>query len=123
LEIGTHSQNGSDFWGGSIGASRFYNRALSTSEVSQLYSFEASGLAIPIQPPTIISQPALATSGTGGNLHLSWPVASGTFQVQTADSPSGPWTTIAMPTFTNGANAVVTVSPTNQQQYFRLQER
>jgi hypothetical protein len=67
------------------------------------------------------AQPALAATGMAGGLQLSWPATSGTFQVQTADSPLGPWTTVGLPIITNGANAAVTVSPTNQQQYFRLQ--
>jgi hypothetical protein len=70
---------------------------------------------------TLPAQPTVAATGTGGKLQLAWPVASGSFLVQTATSPSGPWTTVALPMSTNGANAVVTVSPTNQQQYFRLQ--
>ena len=70
---------------------------------------------------TLPAPPAVAITGTGGNLQLSWPVASGAFQVQMAAGLAGPWTTITSPISTNGANAAVTVSPTNQQQYFRLQ--
>jgi hypothetical protein len=70
---------------------------------------------------TLPAQPALAATGMAGGLQLSWPATSGTFQVQTADSPLGPWTTVSLPIITNGVNAAVTVSPTNQQQYFRLQ--
>ncbi len=67
------------------------------------------------------AQPILGAAGMAGGLQLSWPVTSGTFQVQAADSPAGPWTTVSLPIITNGANAAITVSPTNQQQYFRLQ--
>jgi hypothetical protein len=66
-------------------------------------------------------QPSLVVTGAGQNLQLGWPVASGTFQVQTADNPLGPWTTIVLPMLTNGGNVSVTVWPTNQQQYYRLQ--
>ncbi len=69
---------------------------------------------------TLPAQPTLGTAKTGSGLQLSWPLATGTFQVQTANSLFGPWTTIALPVITNGANATVTVSPTNQQQYYRL---
>jgi len=66
-------------------------------------------------------QPAVSVTGTGAKMQLSWPIATGTFQVQTSDSMIGPWTTIVLPIITNGANASVIVSPTNQQQYFRLE--
>jgi hypothetical protein len=70
---------------------------------------------------TLPLQPSLAATGSGANLQLSWPIATGSFQVQTSDNIFGPWTTIVLPIITNGANAYVTVSSTNQQQYFRLQ--
>jgi hypothetical protein len=71
---------------------------------------------------TLPPQPFVAVTGAGANLQLSWPIASGSFQVQTSDSMLGPWTTIVLPIITNGANVYVTVpSTTNQQQYFRLQ--
>jgi hypothetical protein len=65
-------------------------------------------------------QPTLTTAMTGANLQLTWPVSTGTFQVQSADSPLGPWTNATLTITTNGANATVTVTATNQQQYFRL---
>lgn len=70
---------------------------------------------------TLPPQPAVAVTGASGKLQLSWPLATGTYQVQTSASPSGPWTAIILPVVTNGATATVTVSSTNQQQYFRLQ--
>jgi len=69
-----------------------------------------------ILPP----QPVLATTMTGANLQLTWPVSTGTFHVQSADSPLGPWADTTLTIVTNGANATVTVTATNQQQYFRL---
>jgi hypothetical protein len=69
-----------------------------------------------ILPP----QPVLATTITGANLQLTWPVSTGTFHVQSADNPLGPWADTTLTIITNGANATVTVTATNQQQYFRL---
>jgi hypothetical protein len=69
---------------------------------------------------TLPPQPALATAKTGANLQLTWPISTGTFQVQSANSASGPWTNTTLAITTNGASATVTVTATNQQQYFRL---
>ncbi len=66
------------------------------------------------------AQPILNTSPAGANLQLAWAISSETFQVQTAISPSGPWSTTSLSIITNGANATVTVTATNQQRYFRL---
>jgi hypothetical protein len=66
-------------------------------------------------------QPTLTTAVAGANLQLTWPVSTGTFQVQSANNPLGPWTNSTLPLTTNGANATVMVTATNQQQYFRLQ--
>jgi hypothetical protein len=68
-------------------------------------------------------QPVVTTAVTGTNLQLTWQVASGTFQVESASSPVGPWATntaSALSFVTNGANVTVTVTATNAQQYFRL---
>ncbi len=69
---------------------------------------------------TLPPAPKLALTAAGSNLQFSWPLADGTFTVQTASQPQGPWTTIVLPMTTNGGNVTVTCSPTNQQQYFRL---
>ena len=69
---------------------------------------------------TLPPQPTLTTAVTGAGLQLTWAVSTGTFQVQSADSPLGPWTNASMAIVTNGANVTVTVTATNQQQYFRL---
>ncbi|HEX9047572.1 MAG TPA: immunoglobulin domain-containing protein, partial [Verrucomicrobiae bacterium] len=70
-------------------------------------------------------QPTMAVAGInashGGGMQLTWQTNSGTFQVQCADSVAGPWTTVVLPLVTNGADVSVTVTPTNQHQYFRLQ--
>ena len=68
-------------------------------------------------------QPVITTVATGTNLQLTWQIASGTFQVESATSPVGPWitnTASALSFVTNGANVTVTVTATNAQQYFRL---
>ena len=72
--------------------------------------------AVTLPPP-----PSVAATGTGGKLQLAWPLASGTFQILTSGNPSGPWNPITLPLVTNGANVGATVTPTNQQQYYRLQ--
>jgi len=72
--------------------------------------------AVTLPPP-----PSVAATGTGGKLQLSWPLASGTFQILTSGNPAGPWNPITLPLVTNGANVGATVTPTNQQQYYRLQ--
>jgi hypothetical protein len=69
---------------------------------------------------TLPPQPTLTTAVAGANLQLTWPISTGTFQVQSADSPAGPWTDTPITIVTNGLNATVTVTATNQQQYFRL---
>ena len=70
---------------------------------------------------TLPSAPKLALTNAGSHLQFNWPLADGTFSVQTASQPQGPWTTIVLPLTTNGGNVTVTCNPTNQQQYFRLQ--
>ena len=65
-------------------------------------------------------QPTLATTMTSTNLQLSWALSSGSFQVQSADSPLGPWSILPLPLVTNGDNVTVMVQVTNQQEFFRL---
>jgi hypothetical protein len=66
-------------------------------------------------------QPTVSAVKAGpGSLQLSWPVNAGTFQVLGADKPQGPWNPVALPLTTNGASVSVSISVTNQQQYFRL---
>lgn len=66
------------------------------------------------------AQPTLGTALANGQLQFTWPLNSGTFQVQVAGQPTGPWTTLTLPLATNGANATSILNTTNQQQYFRL---
>ncbi len=75
----------------------------------------ASG-SVSASPPKI----ALQQSSQDGKLQLTWPIAAEAYQVLMANSPLGPWTVAVLPITTNGASVSVTVTPTNQQQYFRL---
>ena len=65
-------------------------------------------------------QPILTSQTIGANLQLTWDISTGTFQVQTANNPLGPWTNVDLPFITNGANVSVSVLVTNQQQYYKL---
>jgi hypothetical protein len=69
---------------------------------------------------TLPAQPTLTSAIAGANLQLTWPVSTGTFQVQSANSLAGPWSNAPLAIITNDANATVTVTAINQQQYFRL---
>jgi hypothetical protein len=66
------------------------------------------------------SQPNLSATVAGGKLQFSWSLGAGTFQVQTASQPTGPWTTLALPLTTDGVNVTCGLTSTNQQQYYRL---
>ena len=112
------------FWG-LLDEVSLYNRALSSNEIAAIYNAGSAGKCLlsanyvtgaAVLPP----QPTIATVKTGSNLQLTWPISAGTFHVQSADSPLGPWTDAIYTVTTNGANAIVTVTATNQQQYFRL---
>ena len=65
-------------------------------------------------------QPTMTTVKAGENLQLTWPISTGTFHVESADNPLGPWSDAALTITTNGASATVTVTPTDQHQFFRL---
>jgi hypothetical protein len=66
------------------------------------------------------AQPTLEATMANGQLQFTWPLNTGTFQVQVAGQPTGPWTTLTLPVADNGANATAVLNTTNQQQYFRL---
>ena len=66
------------------------------------------------------AQPTLAATMANGQVQFNWALNSGTFQVQVADQPTGPWTTLALPVVTNDASVTSVLTTTNQQQYFRL---
>src|SRR5208337_2231707 len=56
LTIGSDT-SGTDWWGGLIDDVRFYNRALSSNEVAQLYAYESTG---PVQPRTATASAVLS---------------------------------------------------------------
>jgi len=91
--------------------------------VSQVADKTANVLAVSYVSGAVVfpSGPTVQASKSGGNLQLSWPVGSGTYQVLTANSLTGPWQPVTVVILTNGANATVSVSVTNQQQFYRLQ--
>jgi len=64
LQMGTQSQSGSDFFGGSIDDVRFYDRALSANDVAYLYLQESQSTAL---PPQSLS----AQLGTGPNFNFN----------------------------------------------------
>ena len=66
------------------------------------------------------SQPTLGATFNAGQLQFNWSLSTGTYQVQTADQPSGPWTTVTLPYTTNGDNVSCSLVSTNQQKFFRL---
>jgi hypothetical protein len=71
--------------------------------------------------PGLLPQPKLTPVGrTHSGLQLGWTLGAGTFQVETAPSPVGPWTPIVLPLITNGNSVTVSVTPTNLRQFFRL---
>lgn len=65
-------------------------------------------------------QPALSITASGSGLLFGWSLDAGSFQVQTASQPAGPWTTLVLPLTTNGTTVNASCTGTNQQQYFRL---
>ncbi len=67
-------------------------------------------------PPAPVLTPAL----NGNSLKLSWPTAAGSYVVQSASKPSGPWSDTGLNVTLDGANSTVTLPPTNSQQFFRL---
>jgi hypothetical protein len=66
------------------------------------------------------SQPTLGATFKAGQLQFNWSLSTGTYQVQTADQPAGPWTTVTLPYTTNGDNVSCSLVSTNQQKFFRL---
>jgi hypothetical protein len=69
---------------------------------------------------TLPARPSLTATPSASGIQFSWPLASGNFQVLTADQATGPWSTLVLPLITNGGTVSVMCSPTNQQQFYRL---
>jgi hypothetical protein len=70
---------------------------------------------VPYAPPAVV-QSSLA----GNTLQLSWPAASGSFGVQSAPSPAGPWTDTGLTVTSDGSNCVVTNLTAGRGIFFRL---
>ena len=85
-----------------------FTLGLASPDVAKLY-------ALPDAPPAI-----LQTKLNGGGLQLSWPSAAGSFGVQSAISPAGPWTDTGWPVTSDGTNSIVLVPAGSQQPFFRL---
>jgi hypothetical protein len=62
----------------------------------------------------------LQTRLSGGGLELSWPTAAGSFGVQSASTPAGPWSDTGLTVTTVGTNSVVNVPAGYQGPFFRL---
>ena len=62
----------------------------------------------------------LQSALVGNSLKLSWPVSAGSYGVQSADNPSGPWSDTGLNVTTEGANSTATVQTAGQQKFFRL---
>ena len=88
----------------------------------QVVDNTANALAANYVSGTVVlpQQPVVTTVKAGENLQLTWPISTGTFHVESAGNPLGPWRDASLTITTNGANATVTVTPAGQQQFFRL---
>jgi len=68
-------------------------------------------------PPPLMLQAAVS----GQNLKLSWPVAAGSYGVQSASSLTGPWNDAGLSVSDDGTTATATAPVTGgQPQFFRL---
>jgi hypothetical protein len=93
---------------GSIDDVRIYNRALSASEVWQLY--------------TLNWQPTLGAICQGGNLIFSWPTNVPTFTLVSATNlgPSAVWTPVSNEPVEVNGQFFVTNSLSEPSMFFRL---
>lgn len=83
------------------------------------------GLASPVLNRSYtLTTPALILQATrsGSAIKLSWPTSAGSYAVQVASKPGGPWSdpTPAYSVTQEGTNSVVTVPTANQMQFYRL---
>jgi PKD repeat protein len=65
--------------------------------------------------------PAIQFSQSAGSLVLSWATPAIPYQLLSAPTPSGTWAPDLDTLSTNAGSVSVTLSPTNDQQYYRLQ--
>jgi len=75
----------------------------------------AEAYAVPYAPPAI-----LRTKLNGGGLQLSWSSAAGSFVVQSASSPVGPWADTGWTVTSDGTNSTVVVPAGYAKPFFRL---
>jgi hypothetical protein len=78
----------------------------------------AAVYAVPYAPPAVMQ-----ATVAGSSLQLSWPSASGSWGVQSASSPAGPWSDTKLTVTTSGPNSVVTAPIPNQNTFCRLVEQ
>ena len=71
--------------------------------------------SVPYSPPAILS-----AVRSGSNLQLTWPLDAGSFSVQSANNPSGPWSDLTLSIGNDGVSASASVPITSQVQFFRL---
>jgi hypothetical protein len=127
---------------GMIDEPAVHNRALSASEIADIYNAGVAGKHLPPSAPlTIVTQsgdqtlqeksmpessvnaaPGLNYSHNAGGLTLSWPVWAADFTLQSATSltPRVTWTNVPVTLQTNGDTIEVTVPPPDEQAFFRL---
>jgi len=70
---------------------------------------------LPPAPPLMVQ-----ATMTGQNIQLTWPLSAGTYGVQSASSPAGPWSDAGLTITSDDVNASATTPATGDQQYFRL---
>jgi hypothetical protein len=68
----------------------------------------------------VAQPPVLSATRSGNDLQLTWPLAAGSFAVQSASNPAGPWTDLSLTIGNNGVTVSASVPITAQVQFFRL---
>jgi len=96
---------------------------VNSAVVTQVADNNANVLATSLVNGAVVFPPGPTVQFTkqGGGFLLSWPVGSGTYQLLTATSLTGPWQPVGAVFTTNGNNVMVSVPNTNKVQFFRLQ--
>jgi hypothetical protein len=71
----------------------------------------------------LVTSPVISISPSGTNVVLSWPIAAGSFKLQSLNSPSGLsgyWSNMPVTLQTNGPTVNATLPVTNRSSFFRL---
>jgi hypothetical protein len=108
LPVGGGILPGTVLFGGAPGMLNGFTLGLASPDPAAAY-------ALPYAIPAI-----LQTKLSGGGLELSWPTAAGSFGVQSAAAPAGPWTDTGLTVTTLGTNSTVIVPAGYQGSFFRL---